>query len=95
MKLLIQKLKESGIPFIIREHPVHKEYRMMKLRGHAHLLKNRLLEPQHVLVGDISIIKGDVSFYYYELMGGGFDCERFSLPEEVIEAIQNAKGIHK
>ena len=47
----------------------------------------------HIRIGDVSVIRGMVSFGYYEAYGGKFkDPERFKTPEELIQALDLPAG---
>jgi hypothetical protein len=89
MELMIA-LDAAGIAYTRHEHKAQKELR--EKRQVMPELIREMVSIIHLHVGEVSIIYGEVSFMLYELYGGGFDCERFGTPEEVVEALKHIQG---
>ena len=78
-------LTEKGIEHVYKKHPAAvAEPQAAKLLGmNAHPVGTH-----QILIGDISIIRGFASFGLFELYGGGFEADRFTSEEEVLEALK-------
>jgi hypothetical protein len=90
MMELMEALREAKIPFMQLTHPIQKE---LEGRYDSIELIKELVSKIHLYVGETSIIYGEVSFNHYELLGGDFDCERFSTTEEVIDALKKNENL--
>jgi len=86
---LIKALDEAGIAYTRHEHKAQKQLRDKHAGREVPVFLNEIVSIIHLHVGEISIINGEVSFVLYELYGGGWDCERFTTPEEVVEALNH------
>ena len=87
MKKLKKALDKAKIKYIEKEHAIWTELKRIPTAKLDKILK-KLVDPIHLRVGPISIIKGEASFGLYELYGGKFtDPERFTTPKQVINAI--------
>ena len=88
LETLSKKLTEAGIEHEYREHPAY-----VHERGVVDIIGYYPAGTHQILVGKgenrrVSIIRGAVSFGYFELYGIGFEADRFETEEEVINALK-------
>jgi len=81
MTPLMRELESRDIKYTIKPHPGATP-KLLDLIGYYPT------GGSHIMVGDVSIIRGMASFGLYEGYGGPFEePERFSDPKELVDAI--------
>lgn len=87
LSVLHQKLIEEGIEHSYEQHPaaVREPDAAAILGRKYHPVGSHQIR---IKEGNISIIRGMASFGLFELYGGRFDCDRFDIEEDVIEALK-------